>query len=469
MSLDVETHPVTWHRSSIFAAFIVAATAFTLPGVFGALNGMGAGGGAKPEISNAANAIVFGVLAVGSIFVGAICNTITPKWTLVAGTLGYVPYAAGFYVVDKYGKDWLLLFGSVTCGLSACFLWVASGAILLGYPEENRKGIAISIKFALQNLGASIGGIISFALNIRRAYRGSISNATYVVLIVIMCLGFPFALLLPKASRVERADGRKVIIRKSPSFLNEFHLLAKLIRIPTVLAIVPLMLYAQWFLSYQWQFNFAYFTVRHRALNSMLFYITGLIAALLFGALLDWERFTRKTRARIGFIILLVTTGSSWILGQAVQVHFSKTTPTLDWAEGGSAGLGTFTFLWWGAVDPLVMTYMYWLAGSLTNNVNEATFLTALINSVGCVGSTMGFVISTMKFSYNGSCAINLALFVLAMPSLSWVAFTKVSDTSHGGSLTGLADADAAAYTTKDNIVDAKTAGIVSEKSISTR
>lgn len=211
----------------------------------------------------------------------------------------------------------------------------------------------VSIKFALQNLGASIGGIISFALNIRRAYRGSISNATYVVLIVIMCLGLPFALFLPKASRVERTDGRKVIIRKSPSFLKEFHLLSKLIRIPTVLAIVPLMLYAQWFLSYQWQFNFAYFTVRHRALNSMLFYITGLIAALLFGWLLDWERFTRKTRARIGFIILLVTTGSSWILGQAVQVHFSKTTPTLDWAEGGSAGLGTFTFLWWGAVDPL--------------------------------------------------------------------------------------------------------------------
>lgn len=112
------------------------------------------------------------------------------------------------------------------------------------------------------------------------------------------------------------------------------------------------------------------------------------------------------------------------------------------------------------------MTYMYWLAGSLTNNVNEATFLTALINSVGCVGSTMGFVISTMKFNYNGSCAINLALFVLSMPSLSWVAFTKVSDTSHGGSLTGLVDADAAAYTSEVNIVDAKHAGIVSEKTL---
>ena len=115
------------------------------------------------------------------------------------------------------------------------------------------------------------------------------------------------------------------------------------------------------------------------------------------------------------------------------------------------------------------MTYMYWLAGSLTNNVNEATFLTALINSVGCIGSTMGFVISTMKFNYNGSCAINLALFLLSMPSLSWVAFTKVSNTSHGGSLTGLADTEAAADTSEVDIGDAKIAGFVSEKSVSER
>lgn len=76
-------HRVVWYRGTIFSAFMVAATAFTCPGIFGALNGMGAGGGASPGVSNAANAIVFAVIAVGSLFVGAICNQITPKWTLV--------------------------------------------------------------------------------------------------------------------------------------------------------------------------------------------------------------------------------------------------------------------------------------------------------------------------------------------------------------------------------------------------
>jgi hypothetical protein len=86
-----------------------------------------------------------------------------------------------------------------------------------------------------------------------------------------------------------------------------------------------------------------------------------------------------------------------------------------------------------------VTTYKYWIAGTLTNNVNEATFLAALINSVGAVGSTFGFVVSAMKTNYNGACAINTALFFLAMPGVGWVAFTRISDTSHGTSLTGLA------------------------------
>lgn len=54
----------------------------------------------------------------------------------------------------------------------------------------------------------------------------------------------------------------------------------------------------------------------------------------------------------------------------------------------------------------------------------------------------MGFVISTRQFNHIESCAINLALFVLAMPSLSWVAFTKMSEPSYRASLEDLADVD---------------------------
>jgi hypothetical protein len=87
MSYTGEKDQVRWYRSTIFCAFLVAATAFTCPGIFGALNGLGAGGGASPDVSNAANAIVFGCLAIGSLFVGGIANRITPKYALLVSLL----------------------------------------------------------------------------------------------------------------------------------------------------------------------------------------------------------------------------------------------------------------------------------------------------------------------------------------------------------------------------------------------
>lgn len=79
---------------------------------------------------------------------------------------------------------------------------------------------------------------------------------------------------------------------------------------------------------------------------------------------------------------------------------------------------------------------------SLTNDVNELTFLSALINGIGAIGSTMGFVISAKKFNLVGACAINLTLFFLAMPGLFWVSHFKVMDTAHGTSLTNICEVD---------------------------
>lgn len=104
MSADEEQHPVTWYRSTLFSAWMVAATAFTCPGIFGALNGMGAGGGASDSVSDTANALLFGILAVGSLVVGGICNRIGPKWALVVcNNVDYDLHGEGNYVLIHVG------------------------------------------------------------------------------------------------------------------------------------------------------------------------------------------------------------------------------------------------------------------------------------------------------------------------------------------------------------------------------
>lgn len=83
---------------------------------------------------------------------------------------------------------------------------------------------------------------------------------------------------------------------------------------------------------------------------------------------------------------------------------------------------------------------MYWLVGSFSNDLHETSFLAAIMNSIGSVGSTFGFVVSAMHFGYNGACAINLILFFISLPGLAWVVFTKVAETTHGTNITGLTD-----------------------------
>jgi hypothetical protein len=59
----------------------------------------------------------------------------------------------------------------------------------------------------------------------------------------------------------------------------------------------------------------------------------------------------------------------------------------------------------------------------------------ALMNSMGSLGLTFRFVVSAQKFSYNGACALNLGMFVIRVPSLGWVAYIQVKDTTHMSSL----------------------------------
>jgi len=100
--------------------------------------------------------------------------------------------------------------------------------------------------------------------------------------------------------------------------------------------------------------------------------------------------------------------------------------------------------------------------GSFSNDLNETSFLAAIMNSLGSVGSTFGFVVSAMNFSYNGACAINLILFFISIPGLAWVVFTKVADTTHGTNISGGArfsgseSEDGRAQSTEDGFAETK-------------
>jgi hypothetical protein len=104
------------------------------------VNSLGAGGEEKPYLVNGANALTFCLMVVSCFFSPIMVRAIGIKWTLIFGTLGYAPFAAGLYTNNRFGTEWLVLFGAALCGISAGVFWMAEAAIALSYPEPYNQG-----------------------------------------------------------------------------------------------------------------------------------------------------------------------------------------------------------------------------------------------------------------------------------------------------------------------------------------
>jgi hypothetical protein len=79
-------------------------------------------------------------MVFGCTIFGIVANRIGVKKVLIIGTLGYAPYSASLYVNNRYGTEWFVLFGGVTCGIAASALWASEGAIALGYGDVKDRG-----------------------------------------------------------------------------------------------------------------------------------------------------------------------------------------------------------------------------------------------------------------------------------------------------------------------------------------
>ena len=86
--------------------------------------------------------IFLSIMVFGCPLFGALANKIGLRTVLIIGTLGYAPYSASLYVNNRYGVEWFVLFGAVTCGIAASALWATEGAIALGYPLPQHRGRA---------------------------------------------------------------------------------------------------------------------------------------------------------------------------------------------------------------------------------------------------------------------------------------------------------------------------------------
>jgi len=126
------------------------------------------------------------------------------------GRIGYAPYAAGLYINNRFGTEWLTLVGAALCGISAGVFWMAEAAVAIAYPEPWNRGKALGYWLTYRLSGQIIGGAINLGLNADRNEAGKVSYAVFLVFIGLQAAGPLVGLLLNSPSKVERKDGKKV-------------------------------------------------------------------------------------------------------------------------------------------------------------------------------------------------------------------------------------------------------------------
>ncbi|KAJ5615702.1 hypothetical protein N7537_000816 [Penicillium hordei] len=409
-----------FYRSCLLQIIIVGLVAFCEPGIWTALNNLGAGGNAKPYLNNAANALTYGLMSVGCFLAGGVTNKITAKWTLFIGAAFYTPYAAGLYCNNRYGNEWFLLLGAALCGIGASLLWASEAAIAVGYPEEEKRGRYVAIWMSIRQMGPLVGGAISLALNVNTAHVGKVTYTTYLGLVAISSLGAPFALLLSQPQDVIRSNGTKIPYMKKTSLSVESRAIWKQLRNKYMLLLIPVFLAGQFGATYQGNYLTTYFTVRSRALASFLTAVVGAAANISTGLFLDLKFLSRGTRSKITYIFVLVFVTASWIWNAVVETKLSHMAepPAFDLGDGPFFNSAFTVYIFFRFFYEVLQTYIYWLMAEIKGAQGDGDIArtTGILRSWESIGSTIAYAVGATHWPNLNQMALGFALWGVTIP-----------------------------------------------------
>jgi len=367
MYKDLKLGPITipGYATPPFQLGFVALVCFLCPGMFNAVNGLGAGGGVDPTVINHANTAVYATFSVVGFFAGSIANRIGLRPTLGIGGFGYFLYIVSLLSYKHNGNAGFVIFAGALLGACAGLLWCAQGAVMLSYPPEQSKGKYISWFWMVFNLGGVIGSLVPLGQNLH-SEAGGVNDGTYIGFIVLMATGFVLAAFLCNPKYVKRSDGSRIILMKNPSWKSELLGLVETLKTDWyIVFLFPMFLASNWFYTYHFQdVNFAKFNIRTRALNNTLYWTSQIIGAYTFGYALD-TKVKRTIRAKVGLIALFTITMAIWGGGYAFQKTYTREEVfapdyvKLDFKDSGYIG-PMFLYMFYGFYDAAWQTTVYW-------------------------------------------------------------------------------------------------------------
>jgi len=405
---------------------IVGFLAFCGPGLYNALNALGGAGSGDPTVAAIANGCLYCTFAASSFFAGAAFNLLGPVPLFVFGGLSYAAYATCVYFSAQY--EFLAAVGGVLNGVGAGLFWTAQGALMMAYATPQSRGRLIGLFWIIFNSGGVVGGLVQLGLNYSNEAGGA-NTASYFSFIALMLVG---ALLLPcllaRPSQVAREDGSSVAFEQARSPKEELVAAVEAFSDPFVRRNLLFWFASNWFYTYEFNgFNGSQFNVRTRGLNSALFWAAQMLAAWLFGGVLDGPQ-TPARRAMLGMtlnvIALVVSLVPAILLNYMSNCSgghgFDKDSPcSLDFlSDFQTSVVPMIVFILLGASDAMYQNYAYWLMSTAAGgNIRKLVQYSAAYKCTQSLGGGIAWLSdlgSGFPYQLQGLVALMLTLMACA-------------------------------------------------------
>ncbi|KAF6831020.1 duf895 domain membrane protein [Colletotrichum musicola] len=401
---------VKWYRSPFYNATILGMCSFAAPGLWGAMNSLGAGGAQEPYLVNTGNALTFCLMVVSCWLTSAIVKYIGIKGALVVGTIGFAPYSAGLYLNNRYGVEWLVILGAACCGVSAGIFWASEAAIAIAYPEPRNRGRMVAYWLTWTRVGQILGGAVNLGLNADRSGAGKVSYKVYLIFIALQACGPFVALLLNSPSKVQRGDGKPVELTIFDHPWKEIKATTRTFLNPKFLLLILWIGQGVYSESVFFTYIALWFSVRARALGSFLSGIVAVISGNLLGLWLDQNHVPLKKRARWAFAVIMATQGAWWLWLTVNVTEYQQTQPVFDWGDPGfGRGFGVFVFLVSGF--QLNYNFAFFIIGQISDSPQETIRLSALLRGTESAWQAVSYGLNAIPiFALFGGTYINFGI-----------------------------------------------------------
>ncbi|CZR38001.1 uncharacterized protein FPRO_06808 [Fusarium proliferatum ET1] len=395
---DVPRWKYIWHHS-LTQMILLSIQAFCGPAMSDAIAGLGGGGLATPQVSNISTALRYAALAFTCFMGGPIVNKIGVKWALVIGSMSFPIQGSAYYCNSKFGNQWYLILSGAIGGIGTGCWYVAEAGAIMTLAPSGARGKYLALWIVSRNLGQLVGGAINLSKNHEKGVSGGVTPDTYIAFLIIECLALPFAFMITPFEHVIRSDGTKIVTTETLSTKLEVKRIAKTM---TSRLIILSSIWAVWsfFYSGSWSTYLGiHFTVRARALSSLISPFFCIVGCFGLGFILDAKKLTQRRRAQIGLYTVVILNVGVYIWSIIMQARFDRNDPgAIDWDDSLFA-TSFLPYFFVQTTGPLSQSYMYWLLSSFATDAQENVRNGAAFRCLEAIGQAIAYGMNTQTKS----------------------------------------------------------------------